>query len=340
MRGRRAGIVVALAGLSLTGCFDGFDYTFDHRPVREDRGPLLAEDVVGGEGSGVTFGADGAEVFYVGRGEEGGPPRLRAVAVADGTARTVDDAAPAPDGALAMSPDGAALYYVRMVSVAPAVYALREAFSGADVALDPPPVPGLLVVSPSGRHLVVARSGDVALLDLRTGEAAPVACAGWGPAAFSPAGDALLCGYDAIAAVPIGGGTAPPVKAIPGAMYAHAVSWSEAGMRAAFFPALVVGDPATGAVLWRRSSSMSPGWNMAFTPDGAALAYVSYECLAGGFLYCSRTETQVRLVELASGAGKLIATTGGVDVQLAVSPDGTALAYTFGNELHLRPTGR
>ena len=45
--------------------FDGLDFDFDHGPVREDCGPLLALDAADFGAPHLAWSADGAEILYV-----------------------------------------------------------------------------------------------------------------------------------------------------------------------------------------------------------------------------------------------------------------------------------
>lgn len=358
----RIGVLVAAAATS--ACFD-FEPGYSRRAAREDRGPQLAAEVA--PISKLAFSADGAEVFYpTSDGEE---PVLRAVRLADGVRRDVDHAS--TRGPLFPTADGAALYvleYVPPEGQGPGETRLRDAFSAENPLADAPPdLVSLIAVAPSGRRLLGVPSGGMGpvVVDLDSGDQTGAACGYAAVATFSPASDAVLCagGFGEVLAFPLAGGCPPELVAIPDTTYAWALSWTSQRILAVFegypYGDPVVADPVTGEIVARLVdvTYTTVGRPMEFTRDGGALAFVERECLeTRGLLSCTtRGEVRVRILDVATREARTIASAGWTNpedgstppgagasttVALALSPDGKTIAYSFGNELHVRPTGR
>lgn len=353
----RTGLLVICLGASAcldVDCAPGYS----GREARDDRGPQLAGDVYEFSGA-LAFSADGAEVFYTAAPGSGWAAVLRAVRLADGMQRDVDGGARVQGP---LFPTAAALYeieYVPPPGDGAGEHRLREAFSGVNPLLESPPdLSQLLALSPSGRRLLGVTGGTWPIvLDLDSLERTSTTCS-W-PATFSPASDAVLCGggMGRVIAAPLAGQEAPALVAIPDTSEALAVSWTGQRMLAVFDGSMIddpvlVADPASGEVVARLSAGehTSVGGPMEFSRDGAALAFVERECLeTHGYYGCStRGELRVRILDLATGRASTVASAGWrtpedgnfISVRLALSPDSRTIAYSFGDELHVRPTGR
>jgi hypothetical protein len=354
----RVGTLVACIGASsCMECTPGYN----RREARDDRGPQVAADV-SEYGGGLAFSANGAEVFYAANPSGGWAAVLRAVRLEDEAQRAVDDAR--IQGPLFPTGDGSALYAIEFVppeGEGLGEYRLHEGFSGVNpLAEAPPDLFELLALSPSGRR-VLGTSQSVAgglVIDLESGERTPTAC-GLRPATFSPGSDAVLCGagFGQVRAVALEGQALPELVAIPDTTDAWAMSWTGGRVLVAFegypYGDPVVADPTTGEVVARLpdASHTTLTSTMQFTRDGGALAYVENECLeTHGYFGCdTRGELRVGILDLATGEARTIASAGwripadgpfAPLVQLALSPDGRTIAYSFGSDLHVRPTGR
>lgn len=352
----RLHLVVALAGLGLSGCWN-LDFRYDKRGVHEDTGPV----VVGSAAPAVAFSADGSELFYGAvRPDQPSSARveLHAIRLADRLERVIDERPMEDLAAITVLPDGSAVYYVAVVDGGH--YRLREALSATDVTLDSGPGSGgVMAFSRDLEKLYVDTQRGGVVLDRGTGVELQTPCR-WEGAAFSPAGDELVCQrWDEEYPSPIirfrlADQAQTPLPGVEGCLWARAFRWNTAGIAVAYPYSgggrgpVVVGDPQSGA----RLASVDEGTNavdLQFTVDGRALVMAETECLAGELFGCSRYEYRLQVLDLATRHRTFIASSAGGLGGFDVSPDGTAIAYTFadpssdsgmGWPVHLRPTAR
>jgi hypothetical protein len=350
---RRGVPALAALGLLASGCLEFNPFLpYDHGPVHEDRGPLVATDAARFPGAAhfpgagqLWWSADGAALLYAAISGDGASTSVAAVRVRDGVRRTVDPG-PLWNGApLARSADGTALYAVLATA---AGSALRELLSGRDLLTPAPPTGHALLLSPDARALLYSDATGRRLLDLAAGMSAPVPCGE--PIAFSPDGAELLCtapppdGGLVLITLALGQRTPLPLDWCPW----KAARWDGDGPRLLGESTrpygLAVGAPLTGEVrVLQGVGGISPVVSAydayAFSPDGKAAAFFVTECLAGGLLSCSRSESRLVLVDLATGTERVIASGPSPTGAIAFSDDGKQIAYQYGSALHVRPTG-
>lgn len=369
-----------IAALVFGGCFDGVSSSgggcggfgppdgepFDLGDAQEDPGPAL---VTLDSGSSFAFTPDGGEIVYPAYtetrdlGNAWPEPlwALRSVRLSDGTRRDLSDVPMDSAQRYALTPDGAALYYLAYDASASTKAVLREAYSRTNVVLEGRS-PLAFAVSTDSATLLIDTvqspewgSPATVLVDGPTGRSVSTPCATTSGAAFSPAGDELLCQQatgDGVAwrfaryALP--DGVAQPLPGLPGCGWELLTRWTPEGIVGACQRAggtLVLGDVQTGAEL-ASADAGGQAQGLVLSPGGDALAFAAADrCLAGwlrkdgaGVLACTRWEWQVKVLDRTTSAITTIATSGSSPGTLAFSADGKTLAYLLGATIHVRPT--
>jgi len=355
-----ASVAVPLVGTSCVD-FDGFD----HGPVTEDRGPQLASNASSNDSTPVVWTVDGSELVYLASDPTSGVQSLVAVRLDSLEQRTLDRA-PSSGTALARSADGSALYFVGLASdtagddTEPS-YELREAISGRSIATESQPHGAVLVLSPDGRRLLYsAEQGDL-VLDLEEGISLVTSCGVPGSneagPVFSPAGDQLLCrsssdsngGGGELVTVDVATGDSQALTGVwPETDLApHAARWDADGVELAGWtrnpPGIRIANPSTSWVF--SMAGLNGGRATAlglyeYSPDGGMLAFWVTECLASeGFLSCSLTESRLTVLDLGTGVAQTVASGEPPVGTIAFSDDSHQIAYQYGADLHVRPTG-
>jgi len=324
VRRRRAAVVTLL--LSVASCGGP-------RTVAEDRGRVLVGDVATSGASTFVWLSGGAEIAYVSTASQ-----LVGVRVADGLRRQLDDARPYSAAGLTASSDGSALYFIAYdPAAAVSRFTLREALAHKDV-----PVGEVTPTSPSvsadGRRVVYWAAGSASVLDASGVSFSVPTCTGWPvPPVFSPAGDQLLCAGESASIFTLADGS---LRALPDTDSSawRALRWNGTSPQAVTLsPESVYVTDAASA---QRRAVYTPDQGLldlglgeaALSKDGRFVAFWETECLhAESLLSCQpgQNEARLRIVEVASGRAKTVASGAAGPGPVAFSDDGTLIAYVF-----------
>jgi Tol biopolymer transport system component len=315
---------------------------------------------IGPGGEGVTvarWSADGSEVYYLSSSSTGAMA-LKAVKT-DGSGTSVLDDTKAEYWSLFMPPDGSALYYTATETQPDksglVVRHLYEAFQPKRldaVTLDQKA--DVLAAAPDDHHVAVWSAGVVHEIDLADGSSTDLTSgmpllretAGndW-ELTYSPAGDRLF--FLETSGPP--DFTGAIIDRSTKAVDSHALAlgnfpspnWSAAGLRVVSAtvstqPGLQLEDVATGAVTPLAWHSPHAGASSAiWSRDGARIITLDSWCTSGDTFNCSAGEDALYVVDVASGAGSLVArSTSGIGVA-ELSPDGHRIVYTAGTQLYV-----
>jgi len=320
---RRAAVVALL--LSVASCGGP-------RTVVEDRGRVLVGDVATSGASTFAWLSGRAEVAYVSTASQ-----LVGVRIADGVRRQLDDATPYFAAGLTASPDGSALYFIAYDPAAAPRFTLREAFAHKDVPVGEV-TPASPSISPDGRRVLYWAAGAASVLDASGVSFSVPTCTGWPvPPVFSPSGDQLLCAGESASVFTLADGS---LRALPDTDSSawRALRWNGTSAQAvALSPGSVYLTDAASA---QRRALYTPDQGLldsglgeaALSKDGRVVAFWETECLhAKSILSCEagQDEARLRIVEVASGRAKTVASGAAGPGPVAFSDDGTLIAYVF-----------
>jgi hypothetical protein len=303
----------------------------------------------------IVWSADGSEIFYVPSttvNDTTGAGLEIEAAKADGSGTRVVEPliAGATYGGLASPPDGSALYYtVDDPSGVSISYSISEAFSQRPL----PGTTGAIVLAASSDDVHVAYAGRaLSIYDTSSGaivqaNASTPDATGWSTVAFSPTGDQVfVAGYSGGATVDLTGNLLASTSLL--SLHPATANWNADGIRVFLATGLLasqsyqIQNVTSGAVINvaaptpARTSWSCTGWS----PDANTVAFWNSSCTDGG-AYCLPGDTTYRadlyVVSASSGAATWIAGIGdgGGGGDVAFSPDGSRLAYTWGSDLYV-----
>ena len=313
-----------------------------------------------------AWSADGSEIFFVVDSNcTKSCSTLAAINLQTGAIRKLVTETGGIDG-VAASPGGQYIYFaLQPDTVAPALlYPLHritvagggdtilanpasEFWKYTDVSRPSGPPYQVVVSSPDRRHVayLVADSAALTVLDESTGVAHPVA--GGEPVAFSPDGLQLLEGDDTLGIIPLMGGTIAPVPG-PGAGHnPQALRWGSSGIELLTIDTNTADPGHHDASVYNLTAGGVTSLNVfhgvtgcahifyqdflsAWSPDGAVFALwvgAAGDGPGGIYLINVPAGTIRTRVQAPVNCGE----------QLAFSPDGHHLAYTWGYQLFVVP---
>lgn len=351
---RRIRATWAAAATLLIGACDVDDpYSGPVNELPEQSGVLLAGSDGIQIGAPMLWSADGSELFF-----ETPDGAVRAVAPAATAARQVDAARDRSD----LNATAAAVYFVadRQGSHASAYRVV-----GTQMVRLSDRVPNTTTLGQADGRLVLGRGDDgiaayivapdsLYTYETATGSHAFIVTGCVRVVAFSPNGNELLCrregsrdnGY---ARVDLGARTATVMTLLPVAGTLRLPHWDPVAIRALYtvqdrFRVRNVED-GTATQLWAPlPTTVRPVaidfLHYAWSADGSRFAFWVHECLqldrAGN---CDRGQSLLYTIHMATNTAKLTAVVKGTrgGEQLALTPDGNAVAYAFNGRIYYQP---